>query len=437
MTPALVVIDLQNDFVSAKGLLGIKHIPVEPLLSTLEGICSLFKEENWPIVAVRSEYPDASPEEVVDDISTRTHRGKRKFCAPGTAGAEFPRLFIDFLAKYSQSPVITKTRYSAFHDTNLHEYVQSQGVGDGPLYFAGVTANKCVLTSIIAAFRLDFKIFAIREAIGATESQLASNAFKTIDRFYGSVVSATDLTNDAISKHVEHRRRILYWVCGSIPSWRVMICLTEKGLPYQRKRLHVMTKPKDTRLPDFQSINERGKTPTLIDHDGTKMVESMAILEDLEEDYPSPALMPPVTDKVNRKLTRRRFHDSENLHNVFEDIELLFEPTWLEPHNKERVLAAYNNTHKELSFWETYLQSTPFVAGSTFSLADIAFYPNLAYLVHRGMDLEREIFPKLANYCERVGKLPSVIDARPVGYEKVAKNNLFRKLYKVLDDERR
>jgi glutathione S-transferase len=88
-------------------------------------------------------------------------------------------------------------------------------------------------------------------------------------------------------------------------------------------------------------------------------------------------------------------------------------------------------------FWEKYLQSSVFVAGEDFSLADIAFYPNLAYLVHRGMDLERERLPRLEAYCAQVGALPSVVDARPIGYEKVAKTNLFAKLYKSLDEEKR
>jgi hypothetical protein len=60
MALALIVIDLQNDFLSPDGLLKKKHIPIEPLLSHLENVCAVFKEENWPIIAVRSEYPEAN-----------------------------------------------------------------------------------------------------------------------------------------------------------------------------------------------------------------------------------------------------------------------------------------------------------------------------------------------------------------------------------------
>ena len=58
-----------------------------------------------------------------------------------------------------------------------------------------------------------------------------------------------------------------------------------KGITYTRKRLHVMTNPKETHTAEFLVINPRGKRPTLIEPDGTILIsESMAILEYLHAD---------------------------------------------------------------------------------------------------------------------------------------------------------
>ncbi|OCK79119.1 thioredoxin-like protein, partial [Lepidopterella palustris CBS 459.81] len=206
----------------------------------------------------------------------------------------------------------------------------------------------------------------------------------------------------------------LYWVSGSIPSWRVMLCLAQKGLPYSRKRLRVMSTPKETRSAEFAAINPRCKTPVFIDEDGTVIIESLAILQYLETYYADAApLMPKPAEKEKYKLALQRFHESENLHNVFEDMEFLYLPKWKETPNRERILEAYENTLAELKFWEGYLETSSFVAGETFSLADCAFYPNVAYLIHRGLDLEKEGFGALKAYYERVRGMECAADALP------------------------
>lgn len=479
MRPALVVIDLQNDFVSAAGTLKEKHIPVEDIVRNLHSLCEHFASN---VVFVRSEYlgrdfyeknPPKREEgfrfrptskettgkggntvNTLDHLSG-THIGKKKLCAPGTQGAEFPPEVENLVSKFS-SETITKNWYSAFSQTSLHEWLQGRGIGDGPLYFAGVTANNCVLASLTDAFFLGYRVRAIRECIGATSSKLKEEALNIVQRYYGQVISVGEVLEELDSRNEgeevegEDRKlchqgqkyfgkRTLYWVNGSIPSWRVMLCLALKKLSYHRKRLHVMTPVRETRVPEFLAINPRGKTPVLIDEDGTVIAESMAILQYLETYYPNSAgvsAMPdPKEEKKKHVMVLQRFHESENLHNVFEDIELLFEPDYTKNEcNKERILDAYRNTQKELRCWEQHLTETPFVAGTDFSLADCSLYPNVAYLLHRGLNLDKEGLQKLKEYHERVQKLPCAIEALPQGYERIAKNNLFNKVYDMLDD---
>lgn len=377
----------------------------------------------------------------ISDHLSGTHTGKRKFCAAGSHGAEFTPEVARLIDECGDdAKVITKNWYSAFTETELHEWLQEQGVGNGPLYFAGVTTNNCVLASLTDAFFLGYRVKVLKDCVRATSEKLLDGALKTVKTYYGDAVSMEDFIEEMGEKNGKayDGKRTLYWVNGSIPSWRVMLCLAYKSIPYHRKCLHVMSTPKETRNPEFLSINPRGKTPVLIDEDGAVIAESMAILHYLEMYYPKVPTMPDGVKKKNEyKVTLQRFHESENLHNVFEDIELLFENDWKTDFRvKERILKTHRATLRELKFWENYLSTSPYVAGSEVSLADFALYPNLAYLIHRGMDLDREGLPKLKQYHERMNALPCAVDALPTGYETVAKTNLFKKLYGIFDEEK-
>jgi glutathione S-transferase/nicotinamidase-related amidase len=453
MMAALVVIDLQNDFVSAEGALKDKHIRREGILASLNEICDEPSAFNGGIVIVRSEYLDKEIYEAnvpvrdegfrahgeFNNHLTSAHIGKRQFCAPDSHGSDYPNDVRAFVEKFATKEV-TKHWYSAFTATGLDQYLKYRGVDE--VYFAGVTANNCVLASLTDAFFLGYKVRIIEDCVGATSPSLLKETLRKVNTFYGDVVSMEDLRKEGFKSQGSkggtkyNGKRTLYWVNGSIPSWRVMLCLAQKGIPYHRKRLRVMSTPKETRLPEFLAINPRGKTPTLIDEDGTVIMESMAILEYLETFYPDPKLVPdPRTEKAQWKLVMQRFHESENLHNVFEDIELLYEPGWKEDPQRSIILYTYQRTVKELKVWERYLIDAPFVAGSIFSLADCALYPILAYLIHRGFDLTKEKLPRLLGYHQRVDAMPCAVDALPFGYEKVAKTNLGAKIYGMIEED--
>lgn len=153
-------------------------------------------------------------------------------------------------------------------------------VKTGPLYFAGVTTNNCVLASLTDAFSHGYQVRVIRECMAATSPSLSQDAFQKIERCYGQVLGIDAIFSTAAASAAEPAdpHRTLCWVSGSIPSWRVMLCLASGKLAYTRRRLHVVSTPKETRSAEFAAINPRCKTLVLIDEDGTVVIESMAIL---------------------------------------------------------------------------------------------------------------------------------------------------------------
>jgi len=73
----------------------------------------------------------------------------------------------------------------------------------------------------------------------------------------------------------EAAARMVYYVNGSIPSWRVFMALYHSGVSFEAVRMFVMSRPRPTRTDAFYAMNPRGQTPVLLE--GAALVEHGAI----------------------------------------------------------------------------------------------------------------------------------------------------------------
>jgi len=79
-----------------------------------------------------------------------------------------------------------------------------------------------------------------------------------------------------------------YW--RSQAAFRVRIALGLKGLGAEKVTLNLLAG--DQFAADYHSLNPEGVVPTLIDGGSAPLVQSLAILEYLDEKYPEPPLLP-------------------------------------------------------------------------------------------------------------------------------------------------
>jgi len=82
----------------------------------------------------------------------------------------------------------------------------------------------------------------------------------------------------------------LYTYFRSSAAFRVRIALNLKGLAYEPVFVHLAKG--EHRKPDYASVNPQALVPTLVLDDGTRLNQSLAIIEYLDETHPRTPLLP-------------------------------------------------------------------------------------------------------------------------------------------------
>jgi len=237
---ALVIIDLQNEFLASAGRYRILDSSKDALLANLTTLVPEFRK-NGHIIWVKSIYDtqgdsqaeDSDSESSTGSGSTRdhimrlagTHKGRHPCCPAGSTNAEIYPAVSALIS--DTDTIITKTNYSAFKDTNLLSILRAKSVKYA--YFCGLLSNTCVLAALIDAIQLDgFKIYAVSDCLGWRKEKSHARALcrmrdMRVNILESREAACSDDTGDCVLSIPE-----LYYVNGSIPSWRVQIALYEK-----------------------------------------------------------------------------------------------------------------------------------------------------------------------------------------------------------------
>lgn len=204
----------------------------------------------------------------------------------------------------------------------------------------------------------------------------------------------------------------IYWGSGSPYSWRVLLTLEYKRIPYRSHLLQFSRN--EHKSPQMLRLNPRGKLPVLTDGDFT-VCESLAIMTYLDRKFPDPPLYGSSAE------------EAANIMRVVCEYD-----AYIEPHinkitsaiffqgldgRRDDVAKAVQDVAAEARTLESRLSTSQWLGGGGFSAADAVVFPGVQLLLRalerrEAQELRAHFlpvdarFPSIAAWTRRIESLP-------------------------------
>ena len=195
INPALLVIDVQNGFVSKGGsydLLGMETSNYREVIPKIRDLINLCKNVRIPIF-----YTQAVRESSGIDLLTRSHKilpksreeriKKKPICVRETWDAEI----VDEIKPSEGDHVVIKRRDSAFHDTEIGVWLRSLKIDT--LIFCGIDTSICVESSLRDAFNIGYDVVLISDATASNNKKHYESTLENVKGYYGMVMDMKEL----------------------------------------------------------------------------------------------------------------------------------------------------------------------------------------------------------------------------------------------------
>jgi maleylacetoacetate isomerase len=203
----------------------------------------------------------------------------------------------------------------------------------------------------------------------------------------------------------------LYSYFRSSAAYRVRIALNLKGIPYETASIHLVKDGGHNRRPEFRAINPQMRVPALVTPAGDVLIQSLAIIDYLDETHPEPPLLPkdPIARAKVRTLAEIVACDIHPLNNT-SPLRYLKNTMGQE---QSAIDAWYHHWVTEgFEAIEALIDGGgPYACGKTVTLADICLVPQVANARRLKVPLDR--FPKIVAADEACLALPAFDRARP------------------------
>ncbi|HTW38786.1 MAG TPA: glutathione S-transferase family protein [Steroidobacteraceae bacterium] len=205
----------------------------------------------------------------------------------------------------------------------------------------------------------------------------------------------------------------VYWGSGSVYSWRVLLALEYKRLPYASHLLQFSKQ--EHKSPQILGLNFRGRVPIVKDGDYV-VFESLAVLYYLDLKYPEPPIFgrsPQEAGVIMRVICEYQAYTEEHLMKLVRAFFFPAQPAL----QADELASAMHVVASEARSIEARLARSDWVVGESFSAADIVIYPALKVLLRAlakpaARELSTRFLPLAANYpalerwSKRVEALP-------------------------------
>jgi ureidoacrylate peracid hydrolase len=194
---ALVVIDMQNDFIADQGLIareGRDTSQAKAMADRLPELINTARAGGVLVIFVRNIYTSDRnfyPSDAWLEQAARKRAGgytRIPVCAAGSWGGDF----YGEVRPGPRDPIVTKHRYSAFYNTDLDTLLRANGIRT--VVLTGVVTNVCVETSAREAFVRDYYVVVASDGTAAYSQEDHDMTLKNIDRFFGETASIGDIS---------------------------------------------------------------------------------------------------------------------------------------------------------------------------------------------------------------------------------------------------
>ncbi len=184
---ALLVIDMQNDFLKPNSLLLTEGGVA--ILNNLKKLISSCRKQKIPVIFTAHVHKDPK----IDGGMTAKwwpELMKKRALVYGRKGVEI----YEALAPRPTEPVIYKHRYSAFYNTNLEVILRGLRVED--VIITGVMTNICCESTARDAFFRDFRIFFVADATGSVTEDLHLGALRNLAYAFAYITTTGEVLRD-------------------------------------------------------------------------------------------------------------------------------------------------------------------------------------------------------------------------------------------------
>jgi maleylacetoacetate isomerase len=202
----------------------------------------------------------------------------------------------------------------------------------------------------------------------------------------------------------------LYSYFRSSAAYRVRIALNLKGIAYDTISIHLVKDGGHNRRPEFRVVNPQMRVPVLVTPQGDTLIQSLAIIEYLDETHPQPPLLPkdPIARARVRAFAELIACDIHPLNNTsplrYLKRELGQEQAVIDAWYHHWVIEGFEAL-------EAMIGDGPYLCGEEVTLADLCLVPQVFNARRLKVPLDK--FPKLVAADAACQKLPAFAEARP------------------------
>lgn len=190
---AIVVVDVQNDFVDPEGACAERGSDVTGAVAMVPRLEKFLDDARAAGVMV--VFIQTTHDETTDSPAWLARRGDPEAGAPtpvstcrtGTWGADFYRV-----APQAGEPVVIKHRYSAFAGTNLDVVLRTAGVDS--LLLTGVSTNVCVESTLRDGLFAEYRVTLVEDCAASFEAEAHEATVQNVAKYFGVVATSEEIS---------------------------------------------------------------------------------------------------------------------------------------------------------------------------------------------------------------------------------------------------